>query len=85
MSLSALQCAFRRTLAVVLAGALTASGLGANCGPAASSSRPRGRNRSQFVVSDYSRPQSHFPNPIAPYRPQSLPAPNLSNTRGLTS
>ena len=29
---------------------------------------------------DYSKPQSHFPNPIAPYLPRTVAAPNLTNT-----
>jgi len=32
------------------------------------------------VVQDYSKPQSHFPNPIAPYKAQHVAPPNLSNT-----
>src|ERR1700675_2693267 len=31
-------------------------------------------------VMNYSKPESHFPNPIAPYAPRHLAAPNLSNT-----
>jgi outer membrane protein len=31
-------------------------------------------------VMNYSKPESHFPNPIAPYTPRHLAAPNLSNT-----
>ncbi len=31
-------------------------------------------------VVNYSKPESHFPNPIAPYTPRHLAAPNLSNT-----
>jgi outer membrane protein len=34
----------------------------------------------QFVLQDYARPQSHFPNPIAPYTPRHVPPPDLSNT-----
>jgi len=33
-----------------------------------------------FVVKDYSKPQSYFPNPIAPYKARHLSPPNLSNT-----
>lgn len=33
-----------------------------------------------FVVGDYSRPRSHFPNPVAPYMSRSVAPPNLSNT-----
>ena len=31
-------------------------------------------------VMDFSKPASHFPNPIAPYEARHLPAPNLANT-----
>ena len=31
-------------------------------------------------VMNYSKPVSHFPNPIGPYKPQHLPPPNLANT-----
>ena len=79
MYLSVLQCALRRTLAVVLAGALTATGW-AQTAAQPNSAAPEGPKPQQFVVSDYSKPRSHFPNPISPYRPQSLPAPDLSNT-----
>ncbi|MBV9572530.1 MAG: TolC family protein [Acidobacteriales bacterium] len=34
----------------------------------------------QFVLKDYSKAHSHFPNPIAPYLPSHVAAPNLSNT-----
>jgi outer membrane protein len=77
MFLSALQCTLRRTLAVVLAGTLTATGWAQT---AAQPAAPEGPKPQQFVVSDYTKPHSHFPNPIAPYRPQTLPAPDLSNT-----
>ena len=68
MFLSALQCAFRRTLAVVLAGTLTATGWAQTAAQPAQPC-PRAQDRSG-LVEDYSKPRSHFPNPIAPYRPQ---------------
>jgi len=34
----------------------------------------------QFQVTDYSTPFRHFPNPVKPYMPHDIPAPNLSNT-----
>ena len=34
----------------------------------------------EFQQLDYSQPRSHFPNPIRPYEPRYVPAPNLSNT-----
>lgn len=41
--------------------------------PQASSSKP-------LPVLNFSQPVSHFPNPIGPYIPRRLPAPNLANT-----
>jgi outer membrane protein TolC len=34
---------------------------------------------------DYSKPESHFPNPIGPYKPRYVAAPNLSNTSRMDS
>ena len=31
-------------------------------------------------MKEYAKPQSHFPNPIAPYTPRRIEAPNLANT-----
>src|ERR1700736_1929964 len=36
--------------------------------------------RHEFVVKDYSKPKRPFPNVIAPYTPQHVPLPDLSNT-----
>src|SRR5208337_2794438 len=33
-----------------------------------------------FDVKEYSKPQSHFPNPLAPYTPRHVAPPNLANT-----
>ena len=33
-----------------------------------------------FVNQEYSKPQSHFPNPLFPYMPRHVPPPSLSNT-----
>jgi outer membrane protein len=33
-----------------------------------------------FVVGEYTKGRSHFPNPLAPYAAKSVPAPNLTNT-----
>jgi outer membrane protein len=81
MLLSALQCALRRSLAVVLAGALTATGWAqTSAQPAAAAPMPDGPQPQRFVTKDYSKPRSHFPDPIGPYRPQSVAPPDLSNT-----
>src|ERR1700690_3861183 len=36
-------------------------------------------------VLNYTKPASHFPNPIAPYTPRHLSAPNLANTARIDS
>jgi outer membrane protein TolC len=33
-----------------------------------------------FVVGEYSKPRSHFPNPLTPYAGRSVPSPSLTNT-----
>ena len=79
MFLSALRCAFRRTLAVVLAGALTAMSWAQTAAQPAQTA-PEGPKPQGFGATDYSKPTSHFPNPIAPYRPHTVAPPDLSNT-----
>src|SRR5262245_9728429 len=39
-----------------------------------------GSKPTEYSLKDYSRPHTHFPNPIAPYTSQDVPPPNLSNT-----
>src|SRR6185437_9144651 len=79
MVLSALQCAFRRILAVVLAGTLTATGWAQTAAQPAAAV-PDGPRPQASVVMNYAKPTSHFPNPIGPYRPHSVAPPTLSNT-----
>src|ERR1700680_3844266 len=79
MFLSALQCAFRRTLAVVLAGALTATSWAQTAAQPAAPA-PDGPKPQLSAVKDYSKPRSYLPNPVGPYRPQSVAPPDLSNT-----
>ncbi len=43
--------------------------------------QPAAPSKSQpFDVKEYSKPESHFPNPIAPYTPRHVAPPNLANT-----
>jgi len=81
MFLSVLQCALRRTLAVVLAGALTATGWAQTASQPAQP-LPEGPQpqKQGFITKDAYKPRSHFPDPIGPYRSQSVAPPNLSNT-----
>lgn len=34
----------------------------------------------RFQLQDYTKPKGYFPNPVAPYKPRSVPPPDLSNT-----
>jgi outer membrane protein len=43
--------------------------------PSATTAQPQ-----PFLADQYSKPRSHFPNPIAPYAGRNTTAPNLSNT-----
>jgi outer membrane protein TolC len=38
-----------------------------------------------YATVDYSKPRSQFPNVLAPYRPATVPPPNLSNTKRIDS
>ena len=79
MFLSALQCAFRRTLAFVLAGTLTAMSW-AQTATQPAAALPDGPRPQRLAVTDYSKPNSHFPNPLAPYMARHLPPADLLNT-----
>ena len=47
-------------------------------------SRPR-KPEKPLPVLNYAKPVSHFPNPIGPYTPRHLSAPNLANTARIDS
>ena len=79
MFLSALQCAFRRTLALVLAGTLTAMSW-AQTATQPAAALPDGPRPQRLAVTDYSKPNSHFPNPLGPYMARHLPPADLLNT-----
>ncbi len=79
MFLSALQCAFRRTLAIVLAGTLTAMSW-AQTATQPAAALPDSPRPQRLAVKDYSKPNSHFPNPLAPYMVRHLPPADLLNT-----
>jgi outer membrane protein TolC len=88
MSLPALNSVGRMVAAMVLTGALAVSGWAqdsaqSTAAAASGTSEPRGVQAPQpqeFVLKDYSKPVSAFPNVIRPYLPQHVPPPNLSNT-----
>jgi outer membrane protein len=88
MSLSGLNSACRLVAAMVLAGALAASGWAQDStqsAPPASSAPSQSApvaapQPQQFHLENFDKPRSYFPNPIAPYTPRTLPPPNLNNT-----
>src|ERR1700680_2661656 len=87
MSLPGLNSACRLVAAMMLAGALAVSGWAqdSQSNPPASSATSQSApvptpQPQQFQVLDYSKPRSHFPNPIAPYTSQHVSPPILSNT-----
>ncbi len=86
MSLPCLNSLNRLTAAVLLAGVFSIGGVAQDAvqtpPPAPQASQPAAAQG--FVVRDYSKSQSHFPNPIAPYKPRSIAPPDLSNTPRIT-
>jgi outer membrane protein len=68
----------RLTAAAVLFGTLTLAGW-AQDAPAAPVPQNTPETR-PLPVLNYSKPVSHFPNPVGPYTPRHLAAPNLANT-----
>ena len=81
MSLSCL-ISPRFAAAVILSGLLSVSGFSQDSQPgqtvpAAPSATPRVHS---FVMKDYSKPRSAFPNILAPYTARTVEAPNLANT-----
>ena len=88
MSFPGLKHACRSVVFTMLAGALTVSGWAQDstqstptASSAAAQSAPVATPQPQpFLLQDYAKAHSHFPNPIAPYTARHLPPPNLSNT-----
>src|SRR3984957_16271857 len=79
MSLPHLNSTNRLTAAVLLAGALSIGSVAQNATQALPPA-PQQAPTQGFVVKDYSKPASHFPNPIGPYKPRHVAPPDLSNT-----
>ena len=80
MHLPRLNCAPRLLAGFLMAGLLsttTWSQTSQNTAPATLPATPAPQ---RFELKDYTKPRSHFPNPIGPYLPRSVQPPNLSNT-----
>jgi outer membrane protein len=87
MSLPALNSVCRIVAAIILTGALAISGWAQDStqstAPATSTtpaSTPVQAPQPQQFATDYTKPRSHFPNPLAPYEPRHVPPPGLNNT-----
>ena len=88
MSLSFLQSLLRKFMAIALIGVFPASLWAQDATLAQSATNqaqtsalpqaPASHPRSEIF--DYSKPKGYFPNPIAPYTPRNIPAPDLSNS-----
>jgi len=74
--------AFQRAAALFLAATMIPAGWAqdASSMPSAPSAQAAPSKSQPFDVKEYSKPLSHFPNPIAPYAPRRTEAPNLANT-----
>lgn len=83
-----LDSALRHFAATVLIGTLVATGSAqqatSQAGEASLPQAPQPlvapAHAQQDISRDYSEPRPQFPNPLAPYRPETVPPPNLSNT-----
>jgi outer membrane protein len=83
MSLPHLSVVVRQVAAIGLAVVLSAGAWAQDSQPAPASAQaapPQAPQPQQFVMKDYAKPRSHFPNPIAPYAAQHVAPPNLTNT-----
>ena len=73
----------RWAAAAVLFGTLTVAGWGQE--PPAAPTPQNTPEARPLPVLNYSQPVSHFPNPVAPYTPRHVAAPNLANTSRIDS
>ena len=79
MALSHVRPIFRAGVALTLV-AVLGGNLSAQQAQPEPAQAPSGPKPQQFVLQDYTKPRSHFPNPIGPYSPKRLPPIDLSNT-----
>ncbi len=77
MPFARLASTVRLTAAASLFAMLTLASWGQESVPAPMPQLPANQ---PLPVLNYTKPASHFPNPIAPYKPRYLSAPNLANT-----
>ena len=80
MYLPRLTCAPRLLAGLLVAGLLSTTGWTQTSQQNTPATLPAAPSPQRFEVKDYTKPRSHFPNPIGPYLPRSVQPPNLSNT-----
>ena len=81
MFLPRLNCGIRRIAVFLLAGGISSGMWAQEASPSgAQTAQPAAPQPQRFVIQDYQKPRSHFPNLVAPYMPQHVAAPNLTNT-----
>lgn len=88
MHLPCLNSALRRAgvVAIIALSALACAqdqSSGQNALPQAPVVQSSGPER--FKITDYSKPRGYFPNPLAPYEPEDIPAVDLNNTPRISS
>ena len=69
-----------RLIAVILLAGCCLTSLAQDQMPSAPQASSQPQSSHFYGSVDYSKPTSHFPNIIAPYKPRHVPAPNLANT-----
>src|ERR1700736_3101250 len=70
----------RIAAAVIVCGSLAISCWGQDVPSAPTPQTSAAAEMQRVGTLNYTKPVSHFPNPIAPYRPRHVLPPNLSNT-----
>ncbi len=83
MELPCLKFASKVLCSFTLVTALVTTGWAQDAEPASTPQAPSASKAAQpkpFVVGEYSKGRSHFPNPIAPYIGRTVATPNLTNT-----
>lgn len=82
MSLPRLKSAVRQAVGTALAVAMSIPGWAQDASSVPSAPQPQ---QQQFVLKDYSKGASHFPNPIGPYRGRSVDAISVANSSRIYS
>ena len=80
MRLPGLKSAARWIVAVMIACMLSIIGWTQDSPQSAPAVPPQAPEPQHFVLKDYAKPRSHFPNPIGPYLSQHVAPPDLRNT-----